>query len=150
VQWFGGPVARVQSELGTFGRKIECEDTGAALVRFHSGAIGVLAVSMLTYPENLEGSLTFLFDKATLKVAGKALNKLEVCRAEDPTVTAEANAADVNYEPKTIYGNGHAEYYKRLTRFLKEPSHPEAITGREGLKSLKLLNDIYRERDGKA
>lgn len=146
LQWFGGPLDRVTSELDTFGRKIECEDTGAAVIRFQSGAIGVVSVSMLTYPENLEGSLTFIAEHATLKIGGKALNQFEVCRAKNQAYFIEAEKE--NYEPKTVYGNGHQEYYKKLYTHFHNSGHPEAVTGREGLKSLKLITEIYRKRDG--
>jgi UDP-N-acetyl-2-amino-2-deoxyglucuronate dehydrogenase len=144
VQWFGGDIESVKSEIATLGRKIECEDTGAAVIRFKSNAIGVIAVTMLTYPENQEGSLTILAENATIKIGGKALNKLEICQGKDESIFA---VEEVNYEPATVYGNGHGEYYRKLCGYLKDPSHPEAIHGREGLKSLKLLTEIYRERD---
>jgi UDP-N-acetyl-2-amino-2-deoxyglucuronate dehydrogenase len=136
VQWFGGEVSSIKSEVATLGRKIECEDTGAAVIRFKSDAIGVLAVTMLTYPENQEGSLTLLAEHATIKIGGKALDKLEVCKAKDESVLAEAE------ENETVK-SGHGEYYRRLNGFIREPGHPEAVSGREGLKSLKLLSEIY-------
>ena len=146
VQWFGGEVANVKSEISRLGRNIECEDTGAAVIRFTSNAIGVLAVTMLTYPENQEGSLMIVAENATIKIGGKALNKLEICKAKDEAVFSDIQ--NINYEPTTIYGNGHSEYYKKLHTFIKQPCYPsEAISGREGLKSLKLLTDIYKEQD---
>ncbi|MDR3476689.1 MAG: Gfo/Idh/MocA family oxidoreductase [Gammaproteobacteria bacterium] len=145
VQWFGGEIESVKSEVAAPTRKIQCEDTGAAVIRFKSNAIGVIAVTMLTYPENLEGSLTLLAEHATIKIGGKALNKLEICKAKDPSVFADGE--NTNYEPTTVYGNGHGEYYRKLHDYMTDPHHPEAINGREGLKSLKLLTEIYREQD---
>ena len=103
---------------------------------------------MLTYPENQEGSLTLLGEKASVKISGKALNRLEVCRGSDPAFQEDISRD--NYEPTTVYGNGHETYYQRLAGFIHEPRHPEAITGDEGLKSLKVLCDIYRERDSQS
>lgn len=144
VQWFGGDIKTVSSELATFERKIECEDSGSALIRFSSGAIGTVAVTMLTYPENLEGSLTVLAEKGSFKISGRALNKLEIFRmAGNPL--SENEVKSLNYEPLTVYGNGHGVYYHELLNFLKEPGNPKAISGREGLKSLKLICQIYKE-----
>lgn len=145
VQWFGGEIESIKSEVAKPVRNIQCEDTGAAVIRFKSNAIGVIAVTMLTYPENLEGSLTLLAENASIKIGGKALNKLEICRAKDPALMQDAE--DSNYEPTTVYGNGHSEYYRKLHHYMSHPNHPEAINGREGLKSLKLLTEIYREQD---
>lgn len=146
MQWFGGEVLHASSELETFERNIECEDTGAALIRFKSGAIGVMAVSMLTYPENLEGSITIIGQKGTIRIGGKALNRIETLKLEDSSAL-DASVAELNYEPNNVYGHGHGIYYQELLRFLKDPHHPDAITGREGLKSLKLLWQIYGEKN---
>jgi UDP-N-acetyl-2-amino-2-deoxyglucuronate dehydrogenase len=143
VQWFGGEISSVKSEMATLNRRIECEDTGAAVIRFKSNAIGVIAVTMLTYPENVEGSLTLLAEHATIKIGGKALNKLEICKGKN----IPADIENTNYEPTTVYGNGHGEYYRKLREFIKQPFHPDALHGREGLKSLKLLSDIYENID---
>jgi UDP-N-acetyl-2-amino-2-deoxyglucuronate dehydrogenase len=141
VQWFGGEIVSIKSEIATLSRQIECEDTGAAVIRFKSNLIGVIAVTMLTYPENLEGSLTLLAENASIKIGGKALNQFEICKIKDPSI--KTNLESINYEPATIYGNGHREYYRKLVQYLDEPYHPEAIHGRECLKSLKLLTTIY-------
>jgi UDP-N-acetyl-2-amino-2-deoxyglucuronate dehydrogenase len=143
TQWFGGEVESVKGELSTLDRRIECEDTGAALIRFKSNAIGVIAVTMLTYPENQEGSITIIAENATIKIGGKSLNKLEVCKAKDPSVMIDDDMQ--NFDPANGYGSGHSEYYNRMSQFMKQPNHPEAISGHEGLKSLKILANIYGE-----
>ncbi|HHW60663.1 MAG TPA: Gfo/Idh/MocA family oxidoreductase, partial [Syntrophomonadaceae bacterium] len=77
VQWFGGPIEEVKSFTATLARNIEAEDTGSAIIRFQSGAIGSINVTMLTYPKNLEGSITILGEKGTVRVGGKAMNQIE-------------------------------------------------------------------------
>lgn len=143
VQWFGGEIESVKSEVSTLARNIECEDTGAAIIRFKSNAIGVLAVTMLTYPENHEGSITLLTENATIKIGGKSLNKLELCKSKDESIFTES---EKSLDPVNTYGSGHGEYYRKLYHYIKEPYHPEAINGREGLKSLKVLAEIYQEQ----
>jgi hypothetical protein len=44
-------------------RDIEVEDSGVLSVRWRSGALGSMNVTMLTYPKNLEGSITILGEK---------------------------------------------------------------------------------------
>src|SRR5688572_12240092 len=53
VQWLLGPVETVVAKTATLARRIEAEDSGAAVMRFRSGALGVMEVTMLTYPKNL-------------------------------------------------------------------------------------------------
>src|SRR3546814_17810120 len=51
--WLIGPVESVQAYSATLERNIEAEDTAVAALRWRSGALGSLSVTMLTYPKNL-------------------------------------------------------------------------------------------------
>jgi UDP-N-acetyl-2-amino-2-deoxyglucuronate dehydrogenase len=75
--WLLGPADHVMAETATMARKIETEDTGSAIIKFRSGAIGTINVTMLTYPKNFEGSITILGEKGTAKLGGVAINKIE-------------------------------------------------------------------------
>ena len=77
IQWLVGPVESVMAKTATLARRIESEDTGVAVLKFRSGALGVIEVTMLTYPRNLEGSITILGEKGTVKVGGTAVNRVE-------------------------------------------------------------------------
>ena len=48
-----------------------------------NGALGTLAVTMLAYSENIEGSITILGEKGTIKVGGKVVNEIEIWDFED-------------------------------------------------------------------
>src|SRR4029079_123127 len=50
IQWMVGPVESVMARTATQARRIEAEDSGVALLRFRSGALGVIEVNVLTYP----------------------------------------------------------------------------------------------------
>lgn len=50
LDWLIGPVESVMAYTGTLERDIEVEDSGVAAIRWRSGAMGTLNVSMLTYP----------------------------------------------------------------------------------------------------
>ena len=65
IQWLVGPVESVMAKTATLARRIEVEDTGVAILKFRNGALGVIEVTMLTYPKNLEGSITILGEKGT-------------------------------------------------------------------------------------
>lgn len=77
MQWLGGPVESVMAKTATLARRIEAEDSGVAILKFRSGAIGTIEVTMLTFPRNLEGSITILGEKGTVKIGGTAVNKVE-------------------------------------------------------------------------
>ena len=133
---------------GTLARNIEVEDTGVAALRWRSGAMGTLNVTMLTYPKNLEGSITILGENGTVRVAGVAVNEIKHWQFAQP-MQEDEQIANASYETTSVYGFGHPLYYDNVIRTLRGESEAET-DGREGLKSLELLIAMYLSaRDGK-
>ena len=131
----------VCSKVPTFLRKIESEDTAALLVEWENGGLGTMAVTMLTYPENLEGSITILGKKGTVKIGGKAVNKIEHWCFEDYSED-DNKINEASYETTSVYGFGHPAFYKNMIGALK--GEEKAIcSGEEGLKSLQILEAAY-------
>lgn len=141
IQWLAGPVESVVAMTATQERRIEAEDSGAAVLRFRNGAIGVLDVTMLTYPRNLEGSLTILGDRGSVKIGGTAVNRVETWLFEDyddDDKLIEAAATT----PPNVYGFGHEGYYRNVVRVLRGEAVPDT-DGAEGRKSLEIILAIY-------
>ena len=147
VDWLIGPVDSIQAMTSTT-RDIEVEDTGVLNIKWRNGALGSMAVTMLTYPKNLEGSITILGDKGSVKVGGVAVNDIQLWDFEDKK-DYDKDVANANYETTSVYGFGHPLYYKNVIDVLRGEAEPET-DGREGLKSLELLIAAYLSaRDGK-
>ena len=147
VDWLIGPVDSIQAMTSTT-RDIEVEDTGVLNIKWRNGALGSMAVTMLTYPKNLEGSITILGDKGSVKVGGVAVNDIQLWDFEDEK-NYDKDVANANYETTSVYGFGHPLYYKNVIDVLRGEAEPET-DGREGLKSLELLIAAYLSaRDGK-
>ncbi len=147
LDWLIGPVDKVQAMMSTT-RDIEVEDTGVLNIRWRNGALGSMAVTMLTYPKNMEGSITILGEKGSVRVGGVAVNDIqqwEFSEAKD----YDTKIKDANYETTSVYGFGHPLYYKNVVDVMYGEAKPET-DGREGLKSLELLIAAYLSaRDGK-
>ena len=145
--WLVGPVEKVQAMMSTT-RDIEVEDTGVLNVRWRNGALGSMSVTMLTYPKNMEGSITILGEKGTVRIGGVAVNDIQQWEfAEEKDYDQQIKNA--NYETTSVYGFGHPIYYKNVIDVLRGKCEPET-DGREGLKSLELLIAAYLSaRDGK-
>lgn len=141
MDWLMGPVESVQCMAETIGRRIEVEDTAVMNVRWRSGALGSANVTMLTYDQNLEGSITILGEKGTVKVGGVAINKVETWKFADKDPMDET-IHSASYETTSVYGNGHVPYYKNVIDVLKYGAQP-LTNGREGLRSLELLTAAY-------
>ena len=103
IQWIMGPVESVMAKTATLARRIETEDTGVAILKFRSGALGTIQVTMLAYPRNLEGSLTVLGEKGSAKIGGTAVNKIEhweFADSDDDDKLVEG----ANTNPPSVYG----------------------------------------------
>lgn len=148
LDWLVGPVESVMSYTGTLARDIQVEDTGVAVLRWRSGALGTLNVTMLTYPKNLEGSITILGEKGSVRVGGVAVNEIQHWEFAD-TRPEDATIREASYQTTSVYGFGHPLYYDNVIQTLRGEAHPET-DGREGLRSLELLIALYLSaRDGR-
>jgi len=147
LDWLIGPVEKVQAMMSTT-RDIEVEDTGVLNVKWRNGALGSMSVTMLTYPKNLEGSITILGEKGTVRVGGVAVNDIQLWQFDEPK-DYDQKIENANYETTSVYGFGHPLYYKNVIDVMRGNAEPET-DGREGLKSLELLIAAYLSaRDGK-
>lgn len=148
LDWIVGPVESVMAYSGTLARDIEVEDSGVAAVRWRSGAMGTLNVTMLTYPKNMEGSITILGEKGTVRIGGVAVNEVLTWEFAEPHADDE-KIKSASYETTSVYGFGHPLYYDNVIQTLRGEAEAET-DGREGLKSLELLIAMYlSSRDGK-
>ena len=148
LDWLIGPVESVMAYTGTLARDIEVEDSGVAAIRWRSGAMGTLNVTMLTYPQNLEGSITILGEKGTVRVGGVAVNEIQHWEFADQR-PEDATIRQASYATTSVYGFGHPLYYDNVIQTLRGEAEPET-DGREGLKSLELLIGLYLSaRDGR-
>lgn len=148
LDWLIGPIESVQAYMSTMARRIEVEDSGVMNVRWRSGAIGSVNVTMLTYPKNLEGSITILGEKGTVRVGGVAVNEIQQWDFADSQPEDES-IKTANYATNSVYGFGHNAYYQNVVQVLRGEAKPHT-DGREGLKSLEVLIAAYLSaRDGK-
>ena len=141
MQWLMGPAESVMAKTATQARRIEAEDSGVAAVKFRSGALGVMEVSVLTFPKNLEGSITILGESGSVKIGGTAVNRVDHWEFadyddDDKLVDAAATA------PPSVYGFGHVPYYQNVVAALKGQGKADT-DGRAGRKSLELILGIY-------
>jgi UDP-N-acetyl-2-amino-2-deoxyglucuronate dehydrogenase len=146
--WMIGPLESVHAYTATLERDIEVEDTAVISMRWRNGALGTMSVTMLTYPNNMEGSFTVLGEKGTVRIGGVAVNQIQRWEFADKR-PEDADIQKASYETTSVYGFGHPYYYGNVIDVLQGKCSPET-DGREGLRSLELLIAAYRSaRDGK-
>lgn len=148
LSWLFGPVQSVQAMMSTLAIDMEAEDTGVLNIRWRSGTLGSMNVTMLTYPKNLEASLTILGEKGTVKIGGLSANQI------DHWEFAEADEQDekvkhLTQSARPIPSWGHQVYYENVARTLRGETKADT-DGRDGLRSLEILIAAYLSaRDNK-
>ena len=148
LDWLIGPVESVQAYTATLARNIEVEDSGVMNLRWRSGALGAVNVTMLTYPKNMEGSMTVIGEKGTARIGGVAVNEIQHWEFSEPHADDE-RIRTASYETSSVYGFGHPLYYDNAIKVLRGEAAPET-DGREGLRSLEILIATYMSaRDGR-
>jgi UDP-N-acetyl-2-amino-2-deoxyglucuronate dehydrogenase len=148
LDWLIGPVESVQAYTATLARNIQVEDTGVVSIRWRTGTLGSMNVTMLTYPKNLEGSITIIGEKGTVRVGGMAVNKIEHWEFADTDPDDQA-VEHASYDTTSVYGFGHPLYYDNVIKSLRGEAVPDT-DGREGLHSLEILIATYiSARDGR-
>jgi UDP-N-acetyl-2-amino-2-deoxyglucuronate dehydrogenase len=140
LHWLVGPVESVMTYVGTLGRKIQVEDTAVSILRWRTGALGTVNVTVLAYPKNVEASVTVLGETGTVTVGGVSAHQVERwqfadARPEDALVSA------VSRESVTL-NVGHGPFYDNVLRALRGEAAPQT-DGREGLKTVELLTAMY-------
>ena len=98
-------------------------------------------MNVLTYPRNLEGSITILGEKGSVKIGGTAVNRVEhwlFADYDDDDKLIESASTN----PPNVYGFGHDGYYRNVLSVLRGEAQPQT-DGRAGRKSLELILGIY-------
>ena len=85
MQWLiDAPPQTVYSKMDTCIHPVDVETHGSAIIKFKNGVIGSLDLTNLTFPEDIEGSITILGEKGTVRIGGKSMNRILEWRFRDP------------------------------------------------------------------
>ena len=148
LDWLIGPVESVQAYTATLERNIQVEDTGVVSIRWRTGALGSMNVTMLTYPKNLEGSITIIGEKGTVRIGGVAVNRIDHWEFADPTRMTPVSSRPATRQPRYT-ALATRSYYDNVIQSLRGEAKPDT-DGREGLHSLEILIATYLSaRDGR-
>ena len=140
--WLAGPVETVTAQTATLNHQIEVEDVAHALLRFKSGALGILAATTVAYPgfnEELHFSGTngsAFFEKGAGRVRWYLKDPKQewVDQGEASSGAGAAMAISVG---------SHVAAYQDFVAAIRE-KRPPLVDGREGRRSIELIQAVYR------
>ncbi len=145
LRWMmGGEVDEVMAYTDNLEHPyIEAEDIGMALVRFTSGAYGLIEGTTNVYPQNLEETLYLFGENGTVKAGGKSVNIIEEWEFRDRRGDPATIKMEFRENPPNVYGFGHTPLYADMVRAVRDDREPY-VNATEGYKTLELVLAIYR------
>jgi UDP-N-acetyl-2-amino-2-deoxyglucuronate dehydrogenase len=141
--WMMGDVAKVQARTSTAIHAIEGEDTAIALLEFTSGALGLLQATTSAfpgYPRRLEitgTEGTVILEQDRIVAAN--------LRNAPPGVSAGVPSDDTENTSSPVVSDftGHQAIFEDFIRAIQQNGTP-LCDGREGRRSLLLVEEVYR------
>ncbi len=147
LNWFArSNVNYLYASLDTLARDIETEDSGSVIIKWQNGIIGNINLSILTYPDNYEGSITIIGEKGTVRLGGIALNKIEHNLFEE-SLPIDEEIKNLNYNTSSVYGFGHEIVYDKLIDFYhKDEGHNGSyyVENKREVHKLVMLEEAYQ------
>jgi UDP-N-acetyl-2-amino-2-deoxyglucuronate dehydrogenase len=148
LQWMMGDVESVYAKSGTYLVNTETEDTGVALLKFKSGALGVIEATTACRPKDLEGSVSILGEHGSVEISGFAVNQMRTWNFQPTTQEDQNIIQNYSVNPPNVYGYGHKAYLDHVVECVNA-NKPSFLNADEGRKSLELIHAIYESIETK-
>lgn len=146
LEWCMGDVESVFAKSATALARVETEDTMVVVLKFRSGALGVIEATTATRPKDLEGSISILGEKGTVEIGGFAVNEMKTWMFADAEPGDDEVMARYSVNPPNVYGFGHKAYYDHVVKSVRtETAH--LVDGIAGRRSLELITAIYESAE---
>lgn len=136
-------IESVYAQTANFKRNIEAEDFGAIIIRYKNGAIGIIEGTAVTYPKNLEETLSITGETGTVVIGGMAVNEIQTwnVKGDDSTKFEGLESGDRN----SVYGFGHVNLFKDFIDAILENREP-LINAQSGLEAMKIILAAYKSQ----
>lgn len=141
LQWICGLPETVFAMKDALRYDIEGEDTLVATLRFPGGALGVLEATTSVKP-GFKRRLEISGEKGTVILDGDSVSVWEVEGDASADGSGE-QLTDGSANPAAISTEGHRRQLEDMVQAIIEDREP-LITGREGRRSLELVEALYR------
>lgn len=144
--WMIGDIKKADARMANHAHQgiIEFEDTGVVLLEFTNGALGTIHYTVNSHGKNMEGALTIIGEKGTVKIGGEYLNELAYQNIEGYTI-ADLPAGNHANQYGTYQGSmsNHDKVYDNLVNVLTNNA-PVSASASEGLKTVEVIGKVYK------
>ncbi len=143
--WLLGDVVRVQARIATLLHRVEVEDSGAAILEFTRGVLGVLTFTTAAYP-GYPRRRAITGERGTAVLEGDRLVSVDirgaVAAARGQRAGRDAHELERASSPVITDASAHQAVFEDFVAAIREGRAP-ACDGREGRRALALVEAIY-------
>ena len=143
LRWLAGPIRELYAvwQLGAL-HKIESEDVVNAVLRYSSGATGVVQASTAFWPGYTERT-EFHGTKGTAIISGDKLTTWDVRDDSGEPAPVEKDVASGSSDPMAI---SLAPFERQFLDFGEaiRCGRPPLVSGEDGLRALEIVDAVYR------
>ncbi|WP_182914459.1 Gfo/Idh/MocA family protein [Paenibacillus sp. 1011MAR3C5] len=133
--WLMGPVQSVYAQAGTYGDPIGVENAGAVVLRFRSGAIGLIEASTIIAPRTLGTSISLFGEKGSAVIEGANLDQRKVWSFYEDEAPAEDKVI-------ANHGISHTPLYREILESIREQKQP-SVSAEQTMHALEVVLAIY-------
>jgi UDP-N-acetyl-2-amino-2-deoxyglucuronate dehydrogenase len=143
LRWLAGPVRELYGvwQLGAL-HKIESEDVVNAVLRYASGATGVVQASTAFWPGYTERT-EFHGTKGTAIISGDKLTTWDVRDDSGEPAPIEKDVASGSSDPMAISLEPFERQFLDFAEAIRS-GRPPLVSGEEGLRALEIVDAVYR------
>jgi UDP-N-acetyl-2-amino-2-deoxyglucuronate dehydrogenase len=145
LEWMMGEVECVTAMTSRRLANIEAEDTGVGILRFRSGALGVLEATTGARPKDMEGSISILGEKGSVVVGGFAMDRLETWQFAEER-PEDSRIFETHGSNPSEFAWNHTQYLRGVVDTILN-GRRALVDGLEGRKSLELINALYESAE---
>ncbi len=146
LYWFLGDVEEVTGYRKNSGMRnyLEFEDTGTAILKMKTGALGNINYTINSFKRNVEGSFALFGEKGSIKIGGQYLNTIEWHSLDENIQFENVQTAKANdYGFYTGSMSNHHKVYDEFIKALDNKPNDLPKAG-EALKTIEIIRKIYK------
>lgn len=141
-----GPVEAVCGKCGTlYHEAMETEDLGIALVKFKSGAMGVIEGTTLAYP-GFHSEVNVFGQTGSARIRNDAIHFCHFASGPDEEIQALMENGDENIPFSWYNLVPHIRQYQDVMDAIVHKRAP-LVSGLEGMEAVKIIEGIYRSSE---
>lgn len=145
MYYLNGTIEHAEGNIYNYAHRhnTEVEDTGSFVLRATNNATISFSFTTCAYGRNMEGSITVLAEKGTVKIGGQYLNTIEYQQLKDaelPHINITAKANDYGLYQGSM--SNHDKVIQNVVDVLHY-NHPVMTSAEEGREVVKIIEQMY-------